>query len=648
MKLNSLVNEKSEYLRQHSNNPVNWYPWGDIALKKAKSENKIIILSIGYSSCHWCHVMEKESFQNKSIADFMNKFFISIKVDREERPDIDNIYMDAIQLMGINGGWPLNVFLLPNLKPFYGGTYFNPSQWIGVLNGIKSAYSSNKKEFEKSSESFTKELNTSSVIKYGSEDNHSIKSLAFEIKLKFDKKYGGIKRIQKFPMSSLWNSLLFYSLSSGDKEIYNHVTKTANSIIEGGIFDHLDGGFFRYSTDTKWNIPHFEKMIYDNGLLLDFFSNMFSLTRNKSYKYILDETYKWIQRDMIDESGGFYSSVDADSEGEEGKFYLWNKNDIKKILNKKEYEYAEEIFNLSNSNDYKDQIIIKRKFRNNEKDELFQKIKRKLFTHRYERTHPNIDKKIILSWNSILLKGLIQSYLVLKDEKYLKTALKNANFLINEFINKKKLKRIYGMNLSAFLEDYAHTISAFIKLYEATNEIKYLTISRKLTEDSIKLFYNKKEFLFNFSGKNNEKLIANKIQIFDDVIPSSNSVMFHNLLILGKCYNDPLYLQIFNNMSTKLKLFLNNYEFLSNWIFVNEINKVGIYEIQILNSKNKKKTISEINSWYVPNKIYSIKEPNNDFSVNKLSIILCRNNVCDSPISSIKKLKNKIYIKKNS
>ena len=641
---NYLRNEDSEYLKQHAKNPVNWYPWNKIAHDEARKNNKIIILSIGYSSCHWCHVMEKESFRNKVIAKYMNENFLSIKVDREERPDIDNLYMEAIQLMGIQGGWPLNIFLLPNLKPFYGGTYFNPNQWFGLLNSISKAYKSNKKEFTESSEKFTEDLRRDYKDKYGSDSNFSIKSLAYELKLKFDLEHGGINRSQKFPMSSMWNSLLYYSKHNDEKEIYDHVFNTADKIIEGGIYDHIRGGFFRYSTDKYWNVPHFEKMGYDNGLILELLSNLYSLTKKEKYKEVIDETFNWLFDEMYDESGGFYSSVDADSEGEEGKYYLWKYKELKSAFSKKEFEEIKEIFSISSQTEFNDKILIKRNFNYGNNLMSIKKIKKKLLSIRAERIKPNIDKKIILSWNSIILKGLIHAYQSLGEKKYLDLAIKNSNFIIKNFIKKRNVPRIYKNDINAFLDDYAHTISAFIKLYEVTLEYEFINLSRKLMEDSIRLFYNKKEMLFNFSGTKNEKLIANKIEVFDDVIPSSNSVMFYNLLYLGKFYNDKLYQSIYNDMTIKLKKILNNYEFMSNWIFVNQINHMKMNEIELFNSVSLLEDLKKINSWYLPNKVVKSNTKNSIWSKKSMSnkkqyYVLCRNNVCEKPVNSLGQLK---------
>ena len=647
---NKLHTEKSYYLQQHSKNPINWYPWSKEALNKSKKENKIIILSIGYSSCHWCHVMEKESFQNNSISKFMNDNYVAIKVDREERPDIDNLYMEALQCMGIQGGWPLNVFLLPNLKPFYGGTYFNPNQWYGVLNNILDAYTSNKKEFTKSSEKFTEDLKKSHGEKYSTKNQFSIQTLINEIKTKFDYEEGGIDKVQKFPMPSLWNSLLFYSYNKNDIEVYNHISNTVDKIIEGGIYDQLKGGFYRYSTDKKWGVPHFEKMLYDNGQLLELLSNMHSITKKEKFKCIIEETINWLTDEMTNDLGGFYSSIDADSEGKEGEYYLWKYDEIKNILNKKELKFADKLFKISQSGDLNNKIILKRKYLKSETKEEINDLKRKLLTVRESRIKPVIDKKIILSWNSIMLKGILSCYQTTGNEKYLSIAIKNVEFLKNEFLKNKKLKRIHESEINAFLEDYAHTISAFIKLFETTQKTEYLEVARKLLEDSIRLFYDKNHKMFYFSGSNNEKLLTKKIEIFDNVIPSSNSVMFHNLLILGKIYNDKLYINIYNEMAKKLKKYLNNYEFMSNWIFTNEINQKMINEIEIRDELYNHNLTKEINSWYLPNKILMYNNrPFSEFTKNeniKLSIYLCRNNVCSDAIHSINNLKNTITSKK--
>tara|TARA_S200000501_G_scaffold375994_1_gene429577 strand:+ start:13540 stop:15444 length:1905 start_codon:yes stop_codon:yes gene_type:complete len=629
---NELINERSLYLLKHAYNPVNWKPWNDKTLKQAKKENKIIILSIGYSTCHWCHVMERESFQDKKVADFMNKHFISIKVDREERPDIDIIYMDAIQKMGIQGGWPLNIFLLPNQKPFYGGTYFTIDNWFRILENIKNISKDNMKNVIESSEKFTKEIiNTNE--NFQTSERYNIQTLINEIKLKFDFDDGGMLREPKFPMPSLWNSLLLHSKKNNDKELYNHVLKTINSILSGGVYDHLGGGISRYSIDKKWEIPHFEKMLYDNGLFIELLSNIYRITKNDKYKYYIDHCMKWMLNEMISKEGGFYSAIDAESENIEGKFYRWKLSELKKIF-KNENQYLPKEINLENN--FGEFIILTL---NKNIDFLSEKIKIKLFNERNKRIKPIIDKKIICSWNSIALIGIVNAYQATKNNSYLEIANKNAIFIKTKLLNNDKLYRIYGTKKLGYLDDYAHTIKAFILYYETTKNKEFLVSAKELIEFTISKFYNRKEKMFNYSSSEHEKLISNKIEIFDNVIPSSNSVMYNNLLFMGKLFDDILFKNIFNEMGDSLFKYLNTYEFMHNWIYVNQINLCKVNEIKVNESINKNDLLS-IQTIYSPNKVILFNEETED----KQSFILCRNNVCEKPIFKIEKLLSAIKI----
>ena len=648
-KYNNLKNESSSYLKQHSRNPVDWYPWRKKALLKAKSENKIIILSIGYSTCHWCHVMERECFENKEIAHFMNRYFISIKVDREERPDIDNLYMEAIQYMGLQGGWPLNVFLMPNKKPFYGGTYFTPNNWLAILKNIVDISEKNKNEIIKSSNIFTNDLKKSHEEKFKNNNEHYIKKLVNEIKIKFDYDFGGMMRSPKFPMPTLWNSLLFYSIKNNDKEIFNHVQKTVDSIIKGGIYDQIRGGFSRYSTDQKWTIPHFEKMIYDNGQLLELLSNLYKITHQDRYKEVIKDTVDWLSEEMRNDNGGFYSAVDADSDNEEGKFYVWNIHEIKEVLGK-DYKIAKNLYKINEEGNWDGKIILLRNLKHKISSKKIKSLKNSLLNHRNKRKKPFIDKKIISSWNGIVLIGLLNCYQSTKIKKYLDLAKSNAIFIKEKLIIKNKIKRVFESNINGFLDDYAFIINAFIKYYETTQDFTFLNISRNLMEYTIKHFYSKKDKMFFYNGSYNEKLLTKKIQIFDDVIPSSNSIMYYNLLYLGKIYNDSLYNNIYNDMSQKLKKYLSNYEFMANWIYVNELNESKINEIVMNDSKYDESITQEINSWYLPNKILVYNSKNLKLEIlnshkvgKKLSFSLCRNNVCEQPYDSINKLKKAIY-----
>ena len=635
---NELVNEKSLYLLKHSTNPVNWLAWNKNSLKKAKKENKIIILSIGYSTCHWCHVMERESFKNKKIAEFMNDNFISIKVDREERPDIDNIYMEAIQKMGIQGGWPLNIFLMPDQKPFYGGTYFSPNNWMRILDNIKNISISERNKIQESSEAFTNEIIHSNKS-YETNKIFNVDTLVNEIRIKFDYEDGGMLKEPKFPMPSLWNSLLLQSQLYDDNEIYKHVIRTTDAILSGGIYDHIGGGISRYSVDKKWIVPHFEKMIYDNGLFLELLSNIYKISKNDRYKKIINLIINWLSDEMSDVDGGFYSAVDAESEGKEGKFYSWDKKELLNIFKNENSCLSNEI---DLKNNFGDKIIITL---SEKTDILPEKIRIKLNKERNKRIKPITDKKVICSWNSIVLIGIINAYQATKDITYLEKANKNITFIKDKLLNKNKLYRILGKKNYGYIDDYAFTIKAFILYYESTLDREYLNLARELVEYTISKFYNDKESFFMFSSSEHEKLISNNIQIFDNVIPSANSVMYHNLLLLGKIYDDVLYKNIFNDMGKKVKKYLNNFEFMHNWIYVDNMNHNKINEITINGTLNKEKLIKILSS-YSPNKVLNIKKDTNNKNLkNKQSFILCRNNVCDEPIFDIKNLIKAIKIK---
>ncbi|MEO2083905.1 MAG: thioredoxin domain-containing protein, partial [Marinoscillum sp.] len=513
---NSLIKEKSPYLLQHSTNPVNWKKWSEKTLLKAKKEDKLIILSIGYSTCHWCHVMEKESFKNIKIAEIMNKYFICIKVDREERPDIDSIYMDAIQSMGIQGGWPLNLFLTPNKKPFYGGTYFNKESWFKILINIIEAYKKHKNKIIKSSNNFSKNLNRTHDEKYSTKNKFSISALINEIKIKFDYKEGGISKSPKFPMPNLWKSLLFYSLENKDKKVYSHVIKTIDKILEGGIYDQIEGGFSRYSVDEKWIIPHFEKMLYDNGQLLDLYADIFKITKNEKYLHIINNTINWLKNNMTDKSGGFYSAIDADSEGEEGKYYIWKYHEIKKILGNLTAK-ACKVFKITKKGNWNNHNILLRDYKQEIESKNLNRITKKLLLERNKRIKPLIDNKIISSWNAITLIGLLNCYQATNDNKILELATKNAKFIKDKLITKSTITRVYKNKIGGFLDDYAYVINSFIKYFETTQNFTYLNKARELIEETIKNFYCPKNKLFYYTSNTSEKLISRKIEIFDSV-----------------------------------------------------------------------------------------------------------------------------------
>ena len=665
--LNSLKNENSIYLQSHSRNPVNWFSWNEEILDKAKKEKKPIILSIGYSSCHWCHVMEKESFMDKEIAEIMNSSFINIKVDREERPDIDKIYMESIQNMGINGGWPLNIFLTSNQKPFYGGTYFDKNNWKNLLQSVSNAYKNKRKEIEKSAINFTKSLQKSEIEKYNlSRSNQKINKKYFEniikdFKSKFDEINGGLIGSPKFPMPSIWEFLTNFSYFFNDKKIKNHLSLTLNKISKGGIYDQLEGGFCRYSVDEKWKIPHFEKMLYDNGQLLNLYSNFYKITNNNYYKNILYETVEWLKKNMIDSNGGFYSSIDADSEGQEGKYYKWRYDEFSKEAGK-DYKMFSDYYNLSKSKEHEytlnrkhDDSRFTKKWKINEEEflEKLYELKFKLIRKRNKKVKPIIDKKIISSWNGLTLIGLINSYEATNDDKFLKIAKKNISFIRKSMIKKDKLLHTFGDPLEGFFDDYAIIIKSFIKYFEISQDIKYINTAKQLTDISIQKFYSKKEKFFYYSSKNSNKLIANKIELFDNVIPSSNSIMSENLIKISKIFDENKYFKIGEKMLLNvIKICKYEYSFLSNWLNVILNYKIGFNEI-ILTGKDIKTSLRKIHLKYLTNKIILVSDKKINMKLlegklftKKTNIYLCKNKVCQLPVNKVSELYK--LIKKNN
>ena len=446
MKANKLIDSKSLYLLQHAHNPVDWYPWGEEALQKAKLEHKPLLVSIGYSACHWCHVMEKESFENQEVADLMNANFVCIKIDREERPDLDNIYMEAIQVMGLQGGWPLNVFLMPDQKPFYGGTYFPRDQWMKVLSGISTAFTNQYEELQKSALGFGDSLNRSLVEKYGLKANKSpfeakeVLQIARKLMEGFDRQWGGMNRVPKFPMPAIWDFLLDMAILSQQKDLGEDVCFTLRKIGMGGIYDQLGGGFCRYSVDGEWFAPHFEKMLYDNGQLLGLYAKAFQYSQDPFFKEKGEETIAWLENEMLDKEGAFYAALDADSEGREGKYYTWTFNELQSLL-AHDFDWFARLYGVKAGGNWESGENIL--FQKPEYGELAQslglseadfklklnEVKRKLLEFRNRRERPGLDDKIISGWNGWVIDGLSQAF-----HAFGNTAIKDRATNAGEFI----------------------------------------------------------------------------------------------------------------------------------------------------------------------------------------------------------------------
>ncbi|MFN6944015.1 MAG: thioredoxin domain-containing protein [Cytophagaceae bacterium] len=662
-KANRLINESSPYLLQHAYNPVEWHPWGEEALEKAKAEDKPILVSIGYSACHWCHVMERECFENEEIAELMNENFINIKVDREERPDIDQIYMDALQAMNVRGGWPLNVFLTPDAKPFYGGTYFPPAHWRHLLKQISKAYKDNRTDLENSATEFTKTLNQSEIQKYGLTDTtetfekQDLEFIFEKLEKTFDRKCGGTNKAPKFPMPSIYSFLLKYNKITNNEAAIKHVKLTLDKMAYGGIYDQIGGGFARYSTDNEWFAPHFEKMLYDNGQLLSLYAEAYQATKDEYYKQIAEETIEWLKREMLSPEGAFYSALDADSEGEEGKYYVWTSDELKQIL-KDDYELFKDYYNVKNRGNWEQEnnILFKslsdKAFANKNHltmEEVKAKVdgwKKNLLSIRYERTNPGLDDKILTSWNAICLKGLIDCYRSFGKEELMELILKNAHFIREKMQINQKLYHNYKdgkMSVDGNLEDYAFVIQAYFYLYQASFDEQWLVESKKLMDYCLQNFYDPVEDMFYYTDINAEKLIARKKEIFDNVVPASNSVMATNLYFLGLMLENDAYIQHSRKMLSRVKKMLYaDPAYLSNWANLYTMQCHPTAEIAIV-GKDYIKLRKELNKHYLPNAIVVACEENSDLALlrdrmainGKTTIYVCYNKTCQLPVHSI-------------
>ena len=659
---NQLINESSPYLLQHAHNPVNWYPWGEEALAKAKKENKLIIVSIGYSACHWCHVMEHESFEDEDVAKFMNDHFIAIKVDREERPDIDQVYMNAVQLITGKGGWPLNCITLPDGRPIYGGTYFPKSQWLNMLTQVSEFVKQNPDKAEEQAQLLTKGIQSQERIYINPEEAeftlNDLNTIFSNWKGNIDYTHGGHKRAPKFPLPIGYQYLLYHNYLSQDKDALQAVTTTLNKMADGGIYDQVGGGFARYSTDEIWKVPHFEKMLYDNAQLVSLYSAAYQKTRDPYYKIIVKETLSFIQRELTSENGGFYSSLDADSEGIEGKFYVWKKSELQNILGKKadliidyysitengNWENGDNILFKTNSDK---KIADKYKITESVLTERISEAKYLLLQERENRIRPGLDDKILTSWNSLMLKAYIDAYRSFDNKEYLLAALKNAEFIISKMKSKdNRLYRNYKdgkASINGFLDDYAFSISAFTALYQATFEEKWLIHAKRLANYAMNHFNDKNSQMFFYTSDIDPALIARKMDVSDNVIPSANSEMAKNLFVLGHYFhNDDLIKKsraMLNNVKQNANdggAYYANWDILMAW-FVSEP-----YEVAIVGN-DFEAIRKEFDKHYLPNVFLSGGKNEGTLSLlesklikNQTTIYVCKNKECKLPTTDIK------------
>ena len=658
---NELIHETSPYLLQHAHNPVNWQPWGENALNRAKAENKLLLISIGYSACHWCHVMEHESFEDPEVAQIMNNHFVCIKVDREERPDIDHIYMTAVQLLTGRGGWPLNCIALPDGRPIWGGTYFQKENWIEALEAVSRFYAENPKETLEYAVKLQEGIEQNSLGPISGErsviDPLFMPSLLKKWQDHFDTKNGGTKGAPKFMLPNNWQFLLRAGQEFQDEKIVGQVKLTLKKMAFGGLYDQIGGGFARYSTDEIWKVPHFEKMLYDNAQLLQLYAEAYQTDPNPLYQQVVSETVEFLKRELLSPENGFYSALDADSEGEEGKFYVWTKTELAQILGA-DFVLFSDYYNINSLGfwEHNHYILIRTEDNHSfaEKhqlsvDELEIKTrswKQTLLKEREKRVRPGLDDKILASWNAMTISGLISCYKAFGTAEYLELALANADFLKQKMMTEDgKVFHSYKNNrskISGFLEDYAFAIEAFTAIFEVTGNAEWLYKGKQLTEIAFNDFYDEPKSIFYFTAQQQTDLITRTIEVHDNVIPASNSVMAKNLFRLSYLLDKTDYLktaqQMLNLVNGNMSDYPSGY---SNWSQLMFDMSGNHFEVAIV-GENAINLLNELQKNYLPHVIFCAGTTKSElpllkerFVPGKTLIYICQNNSCQLPVETV-------------
>jgi uncharacterized protein YyaL (SSP411 family) len=680
---NQLIHETSPYLLQHAHNPVNWYAWGEKALNAAKEQNKPILVSIGYAACHWCHVMERESFENEATAQIMNEHFINIKIDREERPDLDHIYMDAVQVMTGSGGWPLNVFLTPEGKPFYGGTYFPPKRaynrasWTETLIGIAEAFRERNEETYAQAENLTRHLVQSNSFGFkklaGTQtlfSKEKTDEIFQNIMKTADTEWGGFGRAPKFPQTSTIQFLLRYYYMNSSKDALGQALLSLDKMIEGGIYDQVGGGFARYSTDTEWLAPHFEKMLYDNALLIAVLSEAYQLTKQKRYKEIIHETMGFVKRELLHNQQGFYSALDADSEGEEGKFYVWSLDEVKEMLGEDAAIFCN-YYDITEQGNWEGKNILRvntpvEKFSatNNipaEKlEELLKQGKKKILQARSKRIRPMLDDKIILSWNGLMNTACSKAFTATGAEEYRELAIANMEFLLSTFnVNStNEFSHTWKNGIAkypAFLDDYAFLIQALIQLQEITSDTRWLTRANEITEFVIDNFSEPGTDFFYYTRVNQADVIMRKREVYDGAVPSGNSVMAYNLYQLSIYLDRKEWKERSINMVTALGQAILTYPTsFGIWSCLLQETASGTMEVVII-GKDHNRLKNELFGYYTPHRVLMTSAVENQqfpllagkIPLDKSFIFLCKDFVCQQPVDTITRFMSLINRLKN-
>lgn len=671
---NRLIKETSPYLLQHAYNPVDWFPWGEEALLKAKTEDKPILVSIGYAACHWCHVMERESFENEATASFMNEHFINIKIDREERPDLDHIYMDAVQAMSGSGGWPLNVFLTPDQFPFYGGTYFPPERmhnrpsWLEVLGGVSKGYQDKKESIIAQAETLKAHLVKSNSFGLVFPDKiaqnefftkESLNTVAQKILEQADNTDGGFGNAPKFPQSYCIIYLLRQYHFTKDQAALDQALLSIDKMIQGGIYDQVGGGFARYSTDSKWLVPHFEKMLYDNALLVMVLSEAYQLTQNSQYKKIIEQTLQFIQRELTDESLGFYSALDADSEGVEGKFYTWTYEELHSVL-KEDAAFFCSFYQVEKNGNWQEgmhedpptNILWINQFPTDDEQVLIDNCKEKLLAKRASRIRPLLDDKILLGWNALMITAFGKAYAALENQEYLDIARNTMQFLEEKLINSDSQfwQHTYKNGVAkipAFLDDYAYLIQAYIQLQEITGDSQYLLKAKSLTELVIAHFSEQTTGFFYYTPDFQKDIIIRKKEVYDGATPSGNAIMATNLYYLSVVFDDSEWQKTTLNLLTSLEnAILKHPTSFACWANLLQSIVEGYKEI-VVTGQHALLNLNPINKEYIPNKIVQASKTNlsifpllagKEFEKEAVLFYLCENYTCGPAFRTVESL----------
>lgn len=670
--MNRLSLETSPYLRQHQHNPVNWYPWGEEALQLARAENKPLLVSIGYSTCHWCHVMERESFEDETVAAFMNKHFVNVKIDREERPDLDAIYMDAVQAMTGQGGWPLNVFLLPDGKPFYGGTYFPPRpvqgrpSWMDVLSGVSTAFRERRHEMDAQAENLTSHLIESN--RFGEKlkpeadlfSEEPMIAMGKTLLKQADTVHGGFGRPPKFPQTFSIRFLLQLGVQYGQGEALTHALFSLDKMIEGGIYDQVGGGFARYSTDAEWLAPHFEKMLYDNALLVEAIAEAYQVTGRVKYRRALQEIRLFLERELMHPDGGFYSALDADSEGEEGKFYVWTQQELSEVLGA-DMEIFSAYYEVLPAGNWEGVNVLRvvgdasviaaqRGCSVDQIETVLERCRAQLLAHREQRIRPGLDHKILLGWNALMHAACSLAYRATQDTAWLTMGRRNMQFLLQKFQTANDdwhhaCTDGHQQGI-AFLDDRVYLIRAWIEWHAITGEWAWLERSRVLMEDTLERFGDADSPLFYFTPSGMTDLILRKKEIYDGALPSANAVMAENLLRLGLIFDRSDWSDRSEQMVQVLGQALFRYPgSFGYWCRVLTQHVQGMTEVSFLGPEALE-WMQQAGGTYLPTGVFLVisaplAAPSQFSSINsfeRTSVQVCRKNTCLPPVFSPKEL----------